>query len=184
MAMNYKAERGGYCLDKEKKNMKRTFLILLTMMAIITMTAQTKDRPNIKRKGVITATTDLITGVNFEKRYNLVSSVYCNDAWAEVYCNVKGEDDRIDIYVKKDGVWQPTGFTLKAHQTGEYVVATGITCNNRQNCTMKLSATVDFVFIKFFSSKGNFIKGVQVDWVKEVKRTYTPPRYGHLYQRD
>ena len=154
--------------------MKRTFLILLTLMAVVTMTAQTKDRPNIKRKGVITATTDLITGVNFEKRYNLVSSVYCNDAWAEVYCNVNGEEDRIDIY----------GFTLKAHQTGEYVVATGITCNNRQNCTMTLSATVDFVFVKFFSSQGNFIKGVQVDWVKEVKRTYTPPRYGHYYQRD
>ena len=97
---------------------------------------------------------------------------------------MKGEEDRIDIYVKKDGAWQPTGFSLKAHKTGNYVVATGITCNNRKNCTMKLSSSFDFVFVEFYSSQGNFIKGVQVDWVKEVKRVYTPPRYGHYYQRD
>lgn len=164
--------------------MKKVLIFMLTMMVAVAVSAATKDRPNIKRKGLITETVDLMTGVNFEKRYNYVSSVYCRDAWAEVYCNVKGEEDRIDIYVKKDGVWQPTGFTLKAHQTGTYVVATGITCNTRKNCTMKLSASHDFVFIQFYSSQGNFIKGVQVDWVKEVKRVYTPPRYGHFYQRD
>ena len=47
--------------------------LAVALMAAGAALAAPKDRPNIKRKGVITATTDLITGVNFEKRYNLVS---------------------------------------------------------------------------------------------------------------
>lgn len=40
--------------------MKNFLIIMLAMLPVVTASAQTKDRPNIKRKGLITATMDYI----------------------------------------------------------------------------------------------------------------------------
>ena len=162
--------------------MKKQILLILMMLTVFggISVAKPKDRPYPDRKG-FNEHIDFLSGVNYETRYNnFISSIYCKDCWVEVWSdNIYDRHPLgIEVFLKTEEGWQST-YSLPAYTTtgvNGVIVAKGVTCGSHTNCFVKIVAEKTFVFITFYTQQGNVLKGIQVDWVIQQRRTYTPSR--------